>query len=38
MTGLCDFLHNLGVNLIRRDKIPRFLYFSSILTAITYLY
>jgi hypothetical protein len=32
------FLHNLGVNLIRRDKILRFLYFSSILKSIIYMY
>jgi hypothetical protein len=31
-------LHNLGLNLIRRDKISRFAYFSYLLTSITYLY
>jgi hypothetical protein len=32
------FWHNLGVNMIRRDKILIFPYFSFILTSITYLY
>jgi hypothetical protein len=32
------FLHNLGVNLIRKDKILRFPYFSYIPTSITYMY
>jgi hypothetical protein len=32
------FLHNLWVNPIRRDNIPRVSYFSSILTSIIYLY
>jgi hypothetical protein len=32
------FLDNLGVNLIRREKILRFPYFSFVLTSITYLY
>jgi hypothetical protein len=32
------FENNLGVNLTRKDKKPRFPYFSSILTAITYMY
>jgi hypothetical protein len=32
------FLHNLRVNLIRRDKIMIFPFFSSILTLTSYLY
>jgi hypothetical protein len=38
MAELWDVLHNLEVNLIRKDKIPKFPYFPSILTSITYLY
>jgi hypothetical protein len=32
------FLYNLEVNMIRRDKISIFSYFTTILTSITYLY
>jgi hypothetical protein len=38
MARLCDLLRNIGVNLIRRDMMPRFLYFFSSLSSINYQY